>query len=539
MPSRAADRGRRASPSATAAGRRSPASASRLRAGERLALLGPNGGGKTTLLRAAARRAARRSPASLRGRRQLRHGPADRALAARLPGLARSTWRRWERSRACPGGGGPGRAERAAAREALERVGLGRARRGDLRRALRRPAPARADRPRARPGRPGAAARRALHRPRPRQRRAAGSADRRAGRRRGTGVVIATHDLEQARALGPRPLPQPPPDRLRPARPRCSTRRGAGGDLRRRDRRDPRRGRPGDPAPAPSPPLSMLEPLQEPFMQRALAEVVAARRSPAARSAAGSSSTGSPTRPSRSPTRSSPASSSPRSPACRCCSARRRRSSLAALAIAARRAARRGRAARPRVAVVVTTMFGLGVLLALSPDSPPGIEALLFGDILGVTDADLLAAAALVVARRRGAAAPARPPARRRLRPRRGPRARRLAGAAPTPPCWSCSAAAIVVAVQGLGNLLVVAVFVGPAARGAPAQRPDRADDGARRGARCARRRRRPLPLLLRRHRRRRLGGAGDRRRSTCSRCRSAGCARPPPGAAPAEATIG
>ena len=41
------------------------------------------------------------------------------------------------------------------------------------------------------------------------------------------------------------------------------------------------------------------------------------------------------------------------------------------------------------VAVVVTTMFGLGVLLALSPDSPPGIESLLFGDILGPTDADL------------------------------------------------------------------------------------------------------------------------------------------------------
>ncbi len=35
------------------------------------------------------------------------------------------------------------------------------------------------------------------------------------------------------------------------------------------------------------------------------------------------------------------------------------------------------------VAVVVTTLFGLGVLLALSPDVPPGIQGLLFGDILG------------------------------------------------------------------------------------------------------------------------------------------------------------
>src|SRR6476661_2377581 len=48
------------------------------------------------------------------------------------------------------------------------------------------------------------------------------------------------------------------------------------------------------------------------------------------------------------------------------------------------------------VAVVVTTMFGLGVLLALSPDSPAGVEALLFGDILGPSDVDLASAATLV-----------------------------------------------------------------------------------------------------------------------------------------------
>src|SRR5215210_2702580 len=30
------------------------------------------------------------------------------------------------------------------------------------------------------------------------------------------------------------------------------------------------------------------------------------------------------------------------------------------------------------VAVVVTTLFGAGVLLALSPDSPPGLQSLLF-----------------------------------------------------------------------------------------------------------------------------------------------------------------
>jgi ABC-type Mn2+/Zn2+ transport system permease subunit len=115
------------------------------------------------------------------------------------------------------------------------------------------------------------------------------------------------------------------------------------------------------------------------------------------------------------------------------------------------------------VAVVVTTMFGLGALLALSPRSPPGIEALLFGDVFGVTDADLATAAGfavlavlalvllhqrlLVAGFDRGAAAslgvsPARADA----------------------VLLVLLAVGTVVAVQGLGNLLVVAVFVGPAA---------------------------------------------------------------------------
>src|SRR4029079_12367014 len=58
---------------------------------------------------------------------------------------------------------------------------------------------------------------------------------------------------------------------------------------------------------------------------------------------------------------------------------------VAALAIAA--AARVPAIGRDTsVAVVVTTLFGLGVLLALSPASPPGIQELLFGDVLGVSD---------------------------------------------------------------------------------------------------------------------------------------------------------
>jgi ABC-type Mn2+/Zn2+ transport system permease subunit len=115
------------------------------------------------------------------------------------------------------------------------------------------------------------------------------------------------------------------------------------------------------------------------------------------------------------------------------------------------------------VAVVVTTMFGLGVLLALSPDSPPGLESLLFGDILGPSDTDLITAAVLVV----GVAIVLFCLHDRLLATGFD---RSAAGALGLSPGLVESAllvllaAAIVVAVQGLGNLLVVAVFVGPAA---------------------------------------------------------------------------
>jgi ABC-type Mn2+/Zn2+ transport system permease subunit len=115
------------------------------------------------------------------------------------------------------------------------------------------------------------------------------------------------------------------------------------------------------------------------------------------------------------------------------------------------------------VAVVVTPMFGLGVLLALSPQSPPGIESLLFGDVFGVTDADLATAAGLVVLV---------VVALRLLHSRlliagfdRGTaRSQGVSPAFADVALLILLAAGIVVAVQGLGNLLVVAVFVGPAA---------------------------------------------------------------------------
>src|SRR3954464_770132 len=68
----------------------------------------------------------------------------------------------------------------------------------------------------------------------------------------------------------------------------------------------------------------------------------------------------------------------------------------AALAIAA--AARTPLIGRDSaIAVVVTGLFGLGVLLALSPATPQSVQSLLFGDILGVTGSDVLAAAALTL----------------------------------------------------------------------------------------------------------------------------------------------
>src|SRR6476660_6344554 len=45
------------------------------------------------------------------------------------------------------------------------------------------------------------------------------------------------------------------------------------------------------------------------------------------------------------------------------------------------------------VAVAVSALFGLGALLALSPDVPARLGELLFGDLLGVSGSDVLEAA--------------------------------------------------------------------------------------------------------------------------------------------------
>lgn len=115
------------------------------------------------------------------------------------------------------------------------------------------------------------------------------------------------------------------------------------------------------------------------------------------------------------------------------------------------------------VAIVITTLFGLGVLLALARASPPGLESLLFGDLLAVGTSDLVTAGCLAAAVLLGLAllhrqllvvgfdrGTARPLGGRPL----------LADLA----LLTLIAAATLIAVRGLGNLLVVAVLVAPAA---------------------------------------------------------------------------
>jgi ABC-type Mn2+/Zn2+ transport system permease subunit len=115
------------------------------------------------------------------------------------------------------------------------------------------------------------------------------------------------------------------------------------------------------------------------------------------------------------------------------------------------------------IAVVVTALFGLGVLLALSPASPQSVQSLLFGDILAITRNDLIAAAALtvvvvlalrllhtrllVVSFDRSSAQGLGVPATR-------------ADVA----LLMLLALSVLIAVQALGNLLVVALLIAPAA---------------------------------------------------------------------------
>jgi ABC-type Mn2+/Zn2+ transport system permease subunit len=114
------------------------------------------------------------------------------------------------------------------------------------------------------------------------------------------------------------------------------------------------------------------------------------------------------------------------------------------------------------VAVVITAAFGAGVLIALSPDAPPRLADLLFGDLLGVSDGDLVAAGALAVGLPLLLAAGHRPLALAAHDPGAAP----ALGTSPARVGLGVLAllgVAVVVAVQGLGNLLVVALLIAPA----------------------------------------------------------------------------
>jgi ABC-type Mn2+/Zn2+ transport system permease subunit len=112
-------------------------------------------------------------------------------------------------------------------------------------------------------------------------------------------------------------------------------------------------------------------------------------------------------------------------------------------------------------AVAVTGLVGLGALLALAPDSPQRLEELLFGDPLGVTDGDLLAAATLLVLGGAALVALHRPLSAVAF-DAAGAAAAGLRPAVLRLILLVLLAAAVAVAVQGLGALLVLAVLVGP-----------------------------------------------------------------------------
>ncbi|MEX1142730.1 MAG: metal ABC transporter permease [Thermoleophilaceae bacterium] len=113
-------------------------------------------------------------------------------------------------------------------------------------------------------------------------------------------------------------------------------------------------------------------------------------------------------------------------------------------------------------AVAVTGLLGLGGLLALAPETPARLEELLFGDPLGVTDRDLAAAAALALLGGAALAALHRPLSAVALDVV-GARSLGIRPTAVRLALLALLAAALAVAVQGLGALLVLAVLVAPA----------------------------------------------------------------------------
>lgn len=115
------------------------------------------------------------------------------------------------------------------------------------------------------------------------------------------------------------------------------------------------------------------------------------------------------------------------------------------------------------VSVVITSLFGAGVLLGLAPTTPAGLGGILFGDLLAVGFGDIALAAgyaaivlAILFVLHEGLLATGFD----RLNAR-------ALGRSPAPLDLVLAlllAGATLVAVQALGNLLVVAMLIGPAA---------------------------------------------------------------------------
>jgi ABC-type Mn2+/Zn2+ transport system permease subunit len=123
----------------------------------------------------------------------------------------------------------------------------------------------------------------------------------------------------------------------------------------------------------------------------------------------------------------------------------------------------RGVGADLAVAVVVTSLLGLGTLLALSPEVPPRLGELLFGDPLSVTDGDLVASGALAIAVLGALAALHRSLALAGF----DAQSARSLGASPArieTALLAVLALTTLVAIQALGNLLVVAALIAPGA---------------------------------------------------------------------------
>jgi ABC-type Mn2+/Zn2+ transport system permease subunit len=115
------------------------------------------------------------------------------------------------------------------------------------------------------------------------------------------------------------------------------------------------------------------------------------------------------------------------------------------------------------VGVVITSGFGLGVLLALSPSAPPGLQDLLFGDVLAISAGDLARTAALAAVVVVSLAV-----LHGRLLAVGFDRAgARAIGIRPRPvetALLALIAAAVLIGIEALGSLLVVAALVAPAA---------------------------------------------------------------------------